>query len=82
MPNPSAGESREDFLKRCIPAKIDEGMDSDQAAASCMSIYDNKEPRVCPECKGIGRTKKSTSYGSGTAVRYDLCYECRGEGII
>lgn len=82
MPNPKPNESREEFLRRCIPAKIDEGMESDQAAASCMAVYDNKSPKICTYCKGVGRTKRASSYGSGTAIRYDLCYECRGEGTV
>jgi hypothetical protein len=38
---PSAGESEEEFLGRCIPAMLDEGKDQDQAVAMCYSMYQN-----------------------------------------
>lgn len=41
MPEPSKGESRKDFISRCIPIIINEGTtdDSKQAAAICYSIW-------------------------------------------
>ena len=36
---PSAGESEDDFLGRCIPTLINEGKDQDQAAAICYSYW-------------------------------------------
>jgi HK97 family phage prohead protease len=41
-PKPQEGESREDFMSRCIPILINEGKDKDQAVAICSSIFDNK----------------------------------------
>ena len=38
---PSAGESEEEFLGRCIPAMLDEGKEQDQAVAMCYSMYQN-----------------------------------------
>lgn len=38
---PSAGESEEEFLNRCIPAMLEEGKDQDQAVAMCYSMYQN-----------------------------------------
>ena len=38
---PSAGESEEEFLGRCIPTLLDEGKDQDQAVAICYSMYQN-----------------------------------------
>lgn len=44
MPTPNPGESRDDFVSRCIPIVIDEGTPQDQAEAVCFSIYeDGKE---------------------------------------
>jgi hypothetical protein len=39
--NPTEGESKDDYLARCIPAMVSEGKDQDQAVAMCVSIYDN-----------------------------------------
>jgi hypothetical protein len=36
---PSAGESEDDFISRCIPVVIGEGKDGDQAAAICYSYW-------------------------------------------
>ena len=40
--SPSAGESEDDFLGRCIPTLINEGKDQDQAAAICYSYWREK----------------------------------------
>jgi hypothetical protein len=37
---PTAGESKEDFIGRCIPVVIGEGKDEDQAAAICYNYWD------------------------------------------
>jgi len=37
---PNAGESKNDFLGRCIPIVIREGKDTDQAAAICYSYFE------------------------------------------
>lgn len=44
MPNRKAGESKNDFMKRCIPMVIDEGTakDDKQAYAICMSKWEEK----------------------------------------
>ena len=39
---PSAGESEDEFLNRCIPVLIDEGKDQEQAVAICYSMYEGK----------------------------------------
>ena len=40
--NPSAGESQDDFIPRCIGVLVgDEGYDQDQAAAICYSTWEN-----------------------------------------
>jgi hypothetical protein len=50
---PSAGESEDDFIPRCIAKLVgDEGYDTDQAAAICYSTYREKmdiEPNPCWE---------------------------------
>lgn len=39
---PNAGESKDDFLGRCIPIVIREGKDTDQATAICYSYFEGK----------------------------------------
>lgn len=45
MPNQQPGESREDFIQRCIPMVIEDGtaQDGNQAYAICNSMYDQEE---------------------------------------
>lgn len=43
MPVPVKGESKPDFLKRCIPQLVKEGNEGDQAVAVCNAIYDKKK---------------------------------------
>ena len=40
---PSAGESKDDFISRCIPYVINEGKDADQAAAICYSYWQDMD---------------------------------------
>jgi hypothetical protein len=40
---PKAGETKEDYLKYCIPSEIKAGYEVSQAAAICISTYDRKE---------------------------------------
>jgi len=43
IPTPNNGESREDFMNRCISFIIDEGSSQDQAIAICNQQWsDNK----------------------------------------
>ena len=63
MPVPSKGESKDDFISRCIPIVINEGTtdDTQQAAAICFSIWERKKKNGivnelilkldCVECK-------------------------------
>ena len=41
MPEPRAGESRDDFIGRCIPVVLDDGTAEDQAqaVAVCISMW-------------------------------------------
>lgn len=47
MPTPEKGESKKDFIERCIPIVIDEGTaeDSEQAYAVCNSMFDKKDEK-------------------------------------
>lgn len=39
---PKAGESKEDFLSRCIPGEINAGHPDKEAQAICYSYWENK----------------------------------------
>jgi len=45
MPTPNKGETKDDFVKRCVPVVVREGKDNKQAVAICTSIYENKEEK-------------------------------------
>lgn len=47
MPEPSEGESKEDFVKRCIPAVLDDGSaeNNDQAVAMCYSMWEQSKKK-------------------------------------
>lgn len=40
--HPNAGESKDDFLGRCIPYVMNEGKDQDQAVAMCNAYFEGK----------------------------------------
>jgi len=46
MPSPRAGESREDFLDRCIPEVVAEGREPDQAVAMCIAYYEGEKDKA------------------------------------
>ena len=45
MPYPETGESKSDFMKRCIPELIHEGREQKQSVAICYSIW-GKENKI------------------------------------
>lgn len=54
-PEPEEGESKEDFISRCIAQLIDEGKAPDQAAAICYELWDNNKTVDDEELKAIER---------------------------
>ena len=60
MPNPRTGESRQDFLDRCIPMVLDDGAadSQEQAVAMCSSMFEDSK-------------KKLKAYGVLTVKRFD-----------
>lgn len=51
MPTPQPGESRDDFLERCIPIVIEDGTadGQDQAVAVCSSMWEQEQDSVSAE---------------------------------
>ena len=41
MPAKKPGESRSDYLKRCIPIAKGEGLTNEQAVGKCEGLYDS-----------------------------------------
>ena len=44
--HPNAGESKDDFMGRCIPVVVKEGKDTDQATAICYSYFEGANAKV------------------------------------
>jgi hypothetical protein len=64
---PKSGETKEDYLAYCIPAEINEGYESAQATAICISYYDRAE---------LGKIKDTA-----TKVMARIKYDSKFEGI-
>ncbi len=46
MPEPKAGESEGDFVARCVPIVIGEGLSQEQALGKCYGIYRNAQHKA------------------------------------
>ena len=83
MPAPKEGESKEDFMKRCIPAVMDGGEANDLGEASkmCATMFAGK--KECPTCNGKGIIKHEVrnSQGGTTNHLHD-CSACNATGLI
>lgn len=42
MPTPNKGETKENYIQRCIPYLVKEGKPQDQAIAICHSMWKQK----------------------------------------
>lgn len=75
MPKPRKGESRKDFVDRCIPIVIDEGTADDGAAAAaiCHSIYDRKDSSA------MESGRKLYSFSLKTQAKNGIHFEHIGE---
>lgn len=78
MPDPITGESREDWMARCVPDVIEEGYDQDQAIAICASRWEERgmthqKSFVAPmEIKAVEDNGQFEGYGSVFGVQdYD-----------
>jgi hypothetical protein len=50
MPTPNANESEQDYVARCVPVCMKEGLTQDQALGKCYGMY--------REAKGHAKAKK------------------------
>lgn len=55
MPKPRDGESRSEFLERCMSSKeaISDYPDSDQRFAVCVSFWENRTKKAAPDLTNI-----------------------------
>ena len=63
---PNAGESKDDFLGRCIPIVVREGKDTDQATAICYSYFEGKDMTIEDENSWLEHLK-----GKGETINTD-----------
>ena len=56
MPKPNPGETRIDFVSRCVPIVLDDGTaeDGQQAVAICHSIYTQEHDKATVKLDGNG----------------------------
>ncbi|NIV36793.1 MAG: phage major capsid protein [Anaerolineae bacterium] len=74
MPEPREGETRQDFVERCIPIVLEDGtaQDPDQAAAVCHSMWEEAQKRLDDTVIAYGGEIKSLGDGriGGYLVRF------------
>ena len=78
MPKPKDGESKDDFVKRCIPMVLEDGSasDNEQAVAMCNTMYSGKS--ACDICNGTGTVVsevRNSQGGKSTHVKE--CTACK-----
>jgi len=72
---PTQGESKTDFMPRCIEYIINEGKESEQAVAICSSLWEQHFAEVQIVCKKCGH---SWDYQEGGKDPY-TCHMCGGK---
>lgn len=67
MPTPTAGESEQDFVSRCIPIVMKEGLDQKQAAGKCYGMYRNAHKSMHPVAMAMQQPINPDELKSGAA---------------
>src|SRR3990172_937703 len=52
MPMPREGETKEEYMDRCVPMMVGEGMEQDQAVAACGNMWVEKSLALKAMMKG------------------------------
>jgi hypothetical protein len=65
---PEAGESKDEFISRCIPFYLNEGKDQDQAVAICISVADENFEAELSEFKDLEESLLLMAEHLGEAV--------------
>ena len=70
MPDPKPGESKDDFMHRCIPMVMDDGTakDNDQAVAICMAKFEKGPPdgKAISKRPDVNPKEGASEYGNVT----------------
>lgn len=74
MPNPDDYEDEEDWMDACVPARIDEGDDEDQAVAACINIWDERSLKTGAKKRSNAHVVK-THVTEGTGLNFVLSDE-------
>jgi hypothetical protein len=75
---PKAGETKEQYLKYCIPAEIKAGYEVEQAAAICISTYDRDKMKKIKSTdkKVMARIKYDADFAGINLVELDApCWD-------
>jgi len=54
MPDPKEYDSEKDWMAACVPMRIGEGDEQEQAVAACMNIWRNKDAEKTTAIKAVG----------------------------
>jgi len=78
MPTVKPGDSREDFVSRCIPIVLEDGTaeSQDQAVAVCSSMWRERESKAAYECECLDCGHKTKSDEHCADI---VCSECGGK---
>ncbi len=64
MPDPNNYESESEWMSACVPVRVSEGDDNDQAVAVCMNMWRNKGKAMTNELKAISKDDKEYRAGN------------------
>lgn len=73
MPNPSEYDNENEWMSACVPTRIDEGDEQDQAVAACLGMWRDKD-----KARGEGMGQGGERQGDGGASQC-VCPECGTE---
>lgn len=82
MPMPNDGESRDDFMSRCVPMVMDDGTadDNDQAVAICNSMWDDRKDKPMEYSKPLEITEFKSAGDDWVVEGYVSTFENVDEG--
>jgi hypothetical protein len=75
MPNPANYDNEDDWMEVCVPTRIEEGDDQDQAVAACLSMWRERDKA---KARGDGQGMDGERQGDGGAGMC-VCPECGAE---
>ena len=64
MPDVADYDNQEDWMEACVPTRIEEGDEQDQAVAVCISIWENRNKAMDNALKAISKTDDELVVGN------------------